>query len=203
VRSASAEQAEPRTWRLFIAIPLPEPVKDAIEQAQAELRRALPDAGVRWTKREQFHLTLKFLGDVEAARVDSLKGSLSRACEKFAALPLRVERVGFFPQARSPRVIWVGVNDSGGMLQRLQGGVEMATAEFTQEKPEGQFAGHITLGRIKAITRLQADTLAKVALGMKDRRFGEWTADQVELIRSELASGGARYTTLAAVPLRV
>jgi 2'-5' RNA ligase len=189
------------TFRLFVAIAVPEPVKDEIKKAQDELRRALPDAGVRWTRREQFHLTLKFLGDVEVACVESLKASLSRACEKCSALLLRAERIGCFPQSRSPRVVWVGVNDSPGTLRQLQSAVETAMREFTVEKPEGQFTGHVTLGRVREITRPQADLLAKLALGMQDRLFGDWKADQVELIRSELAAGGARYTTLVKVPL--
>jgi 2'-5' RNA ligase len=186
---------------LFVAIPLPESIKDEIEKAQTELRRGLAEDCVRWTKRAQFHLTLKFLGDVEAERVADLKNVVSNACEKFPAMQLRAERIGFFPQARSPRVVWVGVNDPAGTLPQLQNAVDAALKEYSREKPEGIFTGHVTLGRVKMIKRPQADLLAKLALDMATRRFGEWTADKVELIRSELASDGARYTTLAAVDL--
>ena len=63
---------EPEHYRLFIALTLPEAVKAELEEAQAELRRALRQARVSWTRVEQFHLTLKFLGTVEAPRVDAL-----------------------------------------------------------------------------------------------------------------------------------
>ena len=197
----TTEENNPARQRLFIAIPLPESVKDEIEKSQTELRRGLAEDCVRWTKRGQFHLTLKFLGDVEAERVADLKNVVSKACEKCPAMQLRAERIGFFPQARSPRVVWVGVNDPVGTLPQLQNAVDTALKEYSREKPEGKFTCHVTLGRIKMIKRPQADLLTKLALDMATRRFGEWTADKVELIRSELASDGARYTTLATFPL--
>jgi RNA 2',3'-cyclic 3'-phosphodiesterase len=195
------EDASPETYRVFIAIPLPEQVKDEIERAQEELRGALPEECIRWTKRWQFHLTLKFLGDVESQRLEALMNSVGRACEGFGVLQLRAGRIGFFPDLRHPRVVWTRVHDGRQRLPVLQRAVETATAGFTSEEPEGTFTGHVTLGRCKTIKGSQADILAKLAKAMEGRFFGEWTADRIDIIRSELASGGSRYTTLAAVPL--
>ena len=188
-------------FRLFIAIPLPEPVKDEIERAQTELRRALPDDCVRWTKRGQFHLTLRFLGDVDAARLDALKAALQLACGAFPAIRLQAERIGFFPHLRFPKVIWAWVHDEPGLLAKLQAAIEAAAREFTHEAVEQTFTGHVTLGRSQRIKRPQAEILAALAHGMTERRFGEWTAENVELIRSELLPGGPRYTVLAAAAL--
>ena len=58
---------ESEQYRLFVAVAVPDDVKAKMEAAQADLRRVLPDRNVRWARREQFHLTLRFLGDVEAA----------------------------------------------------------------------------------------------------------------------------------------
>ena len=188
---------------MFIAIPVPEAVKDQIQAAQGEYRDALGDGHVRWTRREQFHLTLKFLGDVDPERLEALAEALRRACDLFAPLHLRGQRMGFFPDARSPRVIWVGVQDDRQTLASLQSAVESAMAEFTREesKERERFTGHVTLGRMKGLTRVDVDKLAGLARGMADRFFGEWTADKIELIRSALSSQGAHYTTLAVVPL--
>src|SRR3954470_9663903 len=79
--------------RLFVAISLPEAVKVQVEEAQEEMRRALPAGIVRWTKREQFHLTLKFLGNVDASRVDALEAALREAVSSFAVVRLRAERI--------------------------------------------------------------------------------------------------------------
>jgi 2'-5' RNA ligase len=194
------ENAE--TYRLFVAMTLPEEVKAEIEKVQAELKLALPKEMVRWTKREQFHLTLKFLGNVETSAVDSLKSALRRVCEPFSAMRLRAERIGFFPDLRFPRVIWAWVHDEKEFLPKLQQAIEMGVKGFTAEKPEGKFTGHVTFGRVQRIKRPQAEMLAKLAFGMTERFFGEWVADKVEMIRSEPGIGGSRYTTLAAIPLQ-
>ncbi len=154
-------------FRLFIAVEIPETVKASMEEAQADLRRALPECHVRWARREQFHLTLRFLGDVEAARVEALTESLLAACRAFGAVHLRAERVGCFPDLRRPRVVWAGVRDETEQLPRLQQVVEAATAEFTSEDKEERFTGHVTLARIKGIKRAEAETL-----GAGGRRHG-------------------------------
>jgi 2'-5' RNA ligase len=187
--------------RLFVAISLPDTVKDEIEKAQREMRGALRGNFMRWTKREQFHLTLKFLGNVAEARAAELIEILRTTCASFKAMRLRAKRVGFFPDARFPRVAWVGVSDEGNELVQLQAAIETAVTNFTNEKAEKRFMGHVTLARIQGIRRQQAETLSKLATGMVNRFFGEWTANEVELIRSELFSGGARYTTPAAFTL--
>lgn len=187
--------------RLFVAISVPENVKDEIEKAQKELRAALPGKFVRWTKRERFHLTLKFLGSVAESHLAGLIEALRVACLDFTMLRLRAERIGFFPDMQFPRVVWTGVQDGEDTLPQLQQAVETAVKNFTLEKPGQKFAGHVTLGRIQSIKRPQAEILAKQALSMADKFFGEWAAEKIELIRSELLPGGSRYTTLAAIPL--
>lgn len=189
-----------KAWRLFVAISLPEPVKDEIEKAQREMRNGLPGNFMRWTKREQFHLTLKFLGNVASARVGELSDSLRKVCETFGAMRLKAERIGFFPDMRYPRVAWVWVHDEKELLPRLQQAIELAAQPFTAERAEKNFTGHVTLARIQGIKRAQAEVLSKCALGMAGRFFGEWTTESIGLIRSELSPSGARYTTLAKFP---
>ncbi len=191
----------PDQLRLFIAIAVPDEIKDAMEKAQTELRGALPERCVRWAKREQFHLTLKFLGGVNAQRVDPLIEAVRGACGGFVALRLGARRIGFFPDIRFPRVVWVGVNDPQEQLPRLQRAVDAVTMDFRSESAADKFTGHVTLGRIKGIRRTEAESLARLGSQMEERFLGEWTADQVEVIRSELSPQGARYTSLAAIDL--
>ena len=112
----------PLHFRLFIALTIPDEIKAGIEKAQEEMRRALPEGRIRWIRREQFHLTLRFLGEVDAERVQPLIDAVRGACNGFAPLSLCSERVGFFPDGRFPRVLWVGVNDRENNLPRLQRG---------------------------------------------------------------------------------
>src|ERR1035441_3139408 len=128
-------------FRLFIAVTIPEKVKAKIAEAQAELRRALPDRTRRCTKREPFHLTLTFLGNVDAPRVEALEEALRAACHGFSALRLSARGIGFFPDLRFPRVAWVRVSDQANQLARLQQAVEVSTREFTPEEPDDGFTG--------------------------------------------------------------
>jgi 2'-5' RNA ligase len=189
------------TLRLFVAISLPDSIKDEIEKAQRQLRASFPNKLVRWTKREQFHLTLKFLGNVRESRVSELIPALREECVRFSELQLRAERIGFFPDSRFPRVLWVGVRDEKSLLAPLQSAVEKAVKSFTEERPEKSFTGHVTLARLSRIQRREAEELAKMISAMSQQFFGEWAANKVELIRSELLSSGSRYTTLADIPL--
>ncbi len=191
----------PEGFRLFVAIRIPDQIKAAMAIAQSELRHALPERGVTWTEPEQFHLTLKFLGQVEAQRVPALAQKLGAACHGFSALRLRAERVGAFPSPRSPRVIWAGLADGTGRLAQVQAAVEEASSDFTNEPPGKKFSGHVTLGRVKRLNRRDAQLLAAWLDRTAVRSFGEWTATEVELMRSELSSAGARHTCMGTFPL--
>jgi RNA 2',3'-cyclic 3'-phosphodiesterase len=188
-------------FRLFVAIPVPDAVRNEMIRVQCELQPLVPRGAVRWAKPEQFHLTLRFLGDVPVERVPALQETVNAVCLGSPALCLRAQGVGFFPNARSPRVIWVGINDDENCLAELQKKIEHAVRQFTAEQGGERFAGHVTLGRFKLVNRLDTSELTTSAESMKDRRFGEWTAQEIEIIRSELSPTGARYTLLAALPL--
>jgi 2'-5' RNA ligase len=187
--------------RLFVAIPLPEAVRNAIVGVQEELRKLVSPKAVRWTQPEQFHLTLKFLGDVPGDRVTVLQEALAVACAGVGALALRAQSMGFFPNERSPRVIWAGISDDTGRLVDLQKRVESVVQPFTSGQGTERFAGHITLGRIKFLGRQEVGKLTAHAQTLTSRRFGEWTANEVELIQSELTPSGARHSVLAAIRL--
>ncbi len=192
----------PERLRLFIALTLPEAVKDEIEKAQSDLRRALRGGEVRWAKREQFHLTLRFLGSVAANRLVELEQVLQVVGREFGPMALRASRIGFFPRPHSPRVVWAGVQDSNDRLRPLQAAVQSASQSFTEEGPEDRFSAHITLGRVKAMRRPEAEALARAGAKFENRLFGEWTAHEFEIIRSQLSPQGSRYTTLARLAFR-
>lgn len=195
-----SELNSPDRLRLFIALGIPAEVKERIFEALSELKSAVGE-GVRWTTPEQFHLTLRFLGSVESAQVEALASALGSVCAGFKPLSLRAERIGFFPRPRSPRVVWVGVTDADNELPGLQQAVQAASDAFTKEKPETRFTGHVTLGRVKELTRFHAELLAREAERMHQAVFGTWQAREVELVRSQLSPHGSRYSVLASFPL--
>ena len=196
-----AEDSSTRKLRLFVAIPMPEAVRKEVIHVQRELQRSVSHAAVRWTKPEQFHLTLRFLGDVPAEHVPALQEAVNTVCAGVPALHLRAQGVGFFPKTNSPRVIWVGVNDGENLLVDLQKKIESAVQPFTQEPGTGKFAGHVTLGRVKFLKQPEIEKVAAHAQAVQNRLLGEWTANEVELIRSDLLPTGAQHSLLAAIRL--
>ena len=189
-------------FRLFVAIKVPEVVRNEIICVQRDLQPLAPRGMVRWTKAEQFHLTLRFLGDVSSDRIADLLETVRLVCSDKPVLNLYAHGIGFFPNARSPRVIWVGVNDAENYLAKLQEQIESAVSPFTTEPNGGYFIGHITLGRLKHFNRLEIVKLTGAAERMKDRQFSKWTACEVEVVKSQLSKNGTTYTTLAVCPLR-
>ncbi len=189
------------TYRLFISLAVPEEVKSRIVTAQRELQRAFPGDAARWTKPEQFHLTLRFLGAVTTERTGPLVQSLEQACHGFGALHLRGMGIGAFPKLRFPRVLWAGVADRENRLAALWSAVQNASNDFTAEEPEDKFSGHITLARIKSIRPREAEALTVAAEKMQQTVFGEWTCSELGLMRSQLSPAGARHTVLAAIAL--
>jgi 2'-5' RNA ligase len=225
-----SEPTRPEHLRLFVSIEVPDSVKDEIETAQQELRRRLPQTQASWTRREQFHLTLVFLGNVDAQRVPELTQALNSAIQAFPPLQLRAEQLGFFPNARFPRVLWVGVRDTQNQLNALQKAIQSATLPFNaaasgegaaptpapsaspkeqaeKKRPSGgrseSYIGHVTLARIKRLSRPEAAALSKAAAAMARRAFGHWTAETIQLMRSQLSPQHAVHSTLATFPLRL
>ena len=180
---------------------IPDTVKAALQNAQAELRRALPQKAARWSRREQFHLTLKFLGNVAVSQVEELTRACRKACETHAPLDLIAQQIGFFPNARVVRVVWAGIRDLDGRLPKLWTAIQSAVQPFSGEALEHEFTGHVTLARISRLRREETAELAEVGAKFQNTVFGEWKAAKLDLFRSELLAEGARHTVLAELPL--
>ena len=197
----SNAEAREQSLRLFIAIPLPAGVKEAIERAQSSLRAAVSKGRIGWTRPEQFHLTIKFLGDIDSARITFLAQDLTRVCQNFPALDLRAQTIGAFPNWRFPRVIWIGIQEGENRLGRLYELISTVTAQYTGRPDRDSFDGHVTIGRVKGIQRPEAQGLSKIAADLARHSFGQWMANTLELMRSELLPEGARHTCLAEIEL--
>lgn len=173
--------------RAFVAIPIDEPVRDELVRAVDPLKRA--GADVRWVSRENLHVSLKFLGDLDDAQADRLR-NLLRA-ERAATRPLEVRGLGRFPPRGAPRVVWAGCR---GDLAPLARAVERA-AEAVGVPPEDRdFTAHVTLGRVKSATNARAlsDRIAAAA----DQPFGSQTLRALVLYKSTLTPDGPVYEEL-------
>lgn len=193
---------DPPVLRLFVAVRVPDDVKEALRDEQARLRGVLAPQTARWTPPDALHLTLRFLGDVAAARVGDLERTLRAAVSDAEAPALACAGLGCFPDLRAPRVVWAGVADDEGRLARLFDAVDLAVDDFAPTSAPSRFVGHVTLARLRHVGRPEAARLARHVEETGARPFGAWRATELELVRSEPARGGVRHTTLARVGLR-
>jgi len=184
--------------RCFVAIDLSPEVRAAVAEAQAGLRAAAPRADVRWVDPAGMHLTLKFLGEVPEERLPALQGALTEAVTRRPALALAARGLGGFPNARRPRVVWMGIAGDGEALGRTAAGVEDALVPLGFPAEARPFRGHVTLARVRSPRGLAQLGDAIAAGAHAD--FGAWTAQEVVLYRSHLKPSGAVYEPLARLP---
>jgi 2'-5' RNA ligase len=151
---------------------------------------------VRWTRADHIHLTLKFMGNIAPASLHELENALQRACQGAASFKVRAEGVGCFPDAKRPRIVWVGIGGALGALQALQASIERETSRWGVPD-ERVFKPHLSIGRVKQANRTVASALAQALTAKADALLGEWLLEGVELIRSELSSEGPHYTRLS------
>lgn len=177
--------------RLFIAVP----VAEAVRESLAEVSKTGGTRRLRWVKPGAMHLTLAFLGDVDEAHLPASERALREAARTVTtALALRAEGLGAFPNERRARVVWAGVTGDLDALAALQQATEMRLTEAGFPREAQRFHPHITLARLREPGPLPAELLTH-------RVFGEWSADEVQLIESHLGSSGPSYEVLAAARL--
>jgi 2'-5' RNA ligase len=196
---AMTDETADQSLRLFAAITIPEPVRNEMGAVQRELK-PFALGGVRWTNPEQLHLTLKFLGNVPVTSLEAVTRSVAEASIGVPPFPLRARGIGFFPNERQPRVIWVGFEEDENVLANLQMRVERLLAPFAEKPGEAKFHAHATLGRFQKYRRHKTEQLLPRALAHQQRVFGEWQVEEVILFRSELSPSGARHSPVAVFP---
>lgn len=183
--------------RAFVAVELNEVLKDRLAEAAAQLAGAGGD--VKWVERENRHLTLKFLGDIEWLAVGEYGQALAEAVKPFAPFALTFKGVLPFPPGKRPRVVAVGIEDSGGRLPALVAVLEMALAGQGVKREERAFRPHVTLGRLRSWRG--SESLWRAAEAWGERRFGELRVGKVTFFRSELSASGPAYTVLSTASL--
>ncbi|PKB71967.1 MAG: 2'-5' RNA ligase [SAR202 cluster bacterium Io17-Chloro-G6] len=179
--------------RSFIAIPVPSAGIQALEDAAAKLDSDF-GGSVRWVRPEGIHLTLKFMGDIQAEMVERVLAALPPVAARFSPFELSISGLGVFPNPRRPRVLWAGVRGDLETLSELQLAVDDAVGKLGLPKEDRRYSPHLTLGRVRR--DVPDGQLRKIGLVMTDCELPgapSWTADTVNLMRTELAPNGSRH----------
>lgn len=186
-----ASRPEAKRLRLFVAVEVPEPVRDLVAGAIAPWRELYPRA--KWVPQQNQHVTMKFLGAAWPRLVEWIEeavGEVARGAEPFES---RVRGLGAFPSARLARVLWTGLEDPGGRLAAIAAGLDGALSrEFEPEKRP--FAAHLTVARFDPPVALDGLEAAEL-------QSDPFPVDRLILFRSHLQRPAPRYEPLGEFPL--
>jgi 2'-5' RNA ligase len=181
--------------RLFVALEIPSAVRDRFAALINELRAWHSKSSAkkpRWVRPENLHVTLKFIGPIEPAKLDPIRASLAGVLSE-APVDLRFRGLGFFPNAKRPRVLWAGTTASQN-LSSLARDIDASLAELGIPAEERVFTPHLTLARCEP-SGISAALSAAVERDSA-RDFGELRTNAFHLVKSKLKASGAEYTTL-------
>ena len=178
----------PHNMRLFLAIDLPKEIKDYV----FELEKKIKEAKITWVSKKNLHLTLKFLGEIKEKNIPELKKQLQIIHPK---LKLKISTMGFFPNNKDPKVIWLGLEPEEEVIslqQKIDGEL------LTQFPSEQKFQAHLTLGRIKSIRRKEDFFQSVKSIQLEQKEF---EVISFQLMKSELTKLGPIYEILENIPL--
>ncbi len=184
-------------WRSFCAVELNKEIATGIQRIQEDLKERA--GGVRWVRPEGIHLTLKFLGEVDPDRIEGIAHKMEEAVRETGPFAIGMRGGGAFPNARNPRVIWIGIDDPSGELRKVQDRVEETMEELGFTREGRAYTPHLTIGRLrsskgKGIVAHALEAISECNLGTMEVR-------EIILFRSHLKPTGAEYTKIKNVPL--
>lgn len=180
--------------RAFLAIEPPENILHEISRLQEKLKREI-NGRLSWTKPHGQHLTLKFFGDISKEDINSISAAVQKHVVAEQKLNLKIEKLGVFPDARRPRVLWCGITGDLERLINLHKKLDGDFAALGFPAEDRSFKAHLTLARIKDPRDI---TGMSEALKKYDSfKAGEFAADKLFLLQSNLSPQGAVYTKLA------
>lgn len=182
--------------RLFVALEIPTEVRDGFGALITELRAAdssFSKNRARWVRPENLHVTLKFIGHVDAGKLDAIQAALAEV-RVDRQIELRFRGLGFFPNGKRPRVFWAGIEASPN-LAPLAAEIEARLAKVGISGETREFAPHLTLARFDPPGI--SDGLSAIAQENVAREFGAVRTGEFHLFESKTKSSGAEYTRLA------
>jgi 2'-5' RNA ligase len=180
--------------RVFFAVELPDEVRSPVAERMRRLRSEFPEVRASWERPEKLHVTLKFLGDVEHARVEVLSRAAARAGSNIEPFDLTINEPGSFPPHGQPRVLWLGLVDATGRLAFMQSALETECVAVGFPRESRAFKPHLTLARIRS-----PQGARELAEAHRETHFEpqSFKVSELVLMLSELGPGGSRYTPLS------
>ena len=196
------------TYRTFIAIEIPPDIRRCMKDHIDHLRAVFPDVRASWTREDNQHLTLRFLGNVPVARIPALSDAVAAAAHEIKPFDLVINGCGTFPPHGRPKVLWIGagsadVSSASSLSQTpnnqhplaaLHEGLEDRCAAAGFEREPRSFHPHLTIARLRESKGSRALAEHHKQLGFSAQTF---TVSELVVFRSELSSKGSKHAALA------
>jgi 2'-5' RNA ligase len=185
--------------RLFVALEIPAKVRDEFAALINELRAAdssFSKNRARWVRPENLHVTLKFIGHVDNGKLDAIRATLGEV-RLGSQVELRFSGLGFFPNAKRPRVFWAGMESSPN-LGPLATEIDTRLKKLGIPSETKEFAPHLTLARFDPPGI--SDGLSEIAQQNVAREFGAARTGEFHLFESKTRANGAEYMRLSSFP---
>jgi len=181
--------------RSFISIDLEdEKILSQVESIMSSLSSLGGD--LKPVERENIHLTLKFLGNVSASKLEEIKSSLTQVA--FPPFSLEIKGAGAFPSLKRMNVIWIGVGEGWSQVEVILEQIEKLLHQLGFSRETRDFSPHITVARVKSGRK--RDEIAAFLGHLADESFGTFPVEKVRLKQSILSPSGPRYSTLFEAP---
>jgi 2'-5' RNA ligase len=182
--------------RAFIAVDLDDLVIEKICNVVEILKPRITE--IRWLRKENLHLTLKFLGNIAESQVEPIAAALRHPVELFSPCTISAKGLGVFPDFRRPKILWVGL--TGDQLVQLAAEIESALMPLGFTPENRAFTPHLTIGRWREGSR-PAKNLRQEIDSLNDFEFGACAVRQIVLFQSVLKPEGASYSELRTIQL--
>lgn len=184
--------AKSRVIRCFVAVEIPESIQTLLKRVQTDLQSHIHKAS--WTESGNFHLTLKFLGDVHPEAINDVSEALQRVADTHPPFSIAFGGIGTFPNLARPRVVWMGIKQGASTVTRLAKAVNLELTDLGFST-DNRFHPHLTLARLRTATNLEP---IKNILRKYDTIVGgSMRVNEIALMQSQLHRNGAIYTPLS------
>jgi RNA 2',3'-cyclic 3'-phosphodiesterase len=193
------KQQESKTakMRLFVAVNIPDELKEKIACLKEKLR--LSGADVKWVKKENFHITLKFLGEVAEEKIEGICLALKKTAQGDGPFEILFKGLGAFPDKKRPRVVWLGIENGKERLANIFKNIDVELESMGFKKETREFASHITLGRARSGKNIIS--LVNKIESLEASVIGVFKAEKVDLMSSVLYSSGPVYECLKSITI--
>ncbi len=188
------------TIRAFIAIELPDNIKNELEEIKSVLMSG-NSTPAKWVNPESIHLTLQFLGDISSDRVTEILDAIKRGVGGTPSFQIQLAGLGVFPNPARTQVVWTGIAGDIEQLKQLQKSIEIEMERLSFPREKRNFTPHLTLARVRDhATPDERKRLGDMVTGTPFTG-GIIRVDSVNLMKSRLTRQGALYTSLGSIRL--